>query len=322
LAGNRITQAIVKVYKRFMMAVETPKKTVSVAAFGTGLILLSAASFSLNTPLAPLIYADGGNPATVIFMRVAVAAMVLIAITLYQRCWPPLAKTDLFWLAVAAVTFTAQGLCYLGAVARIPVGLAALIFFFWPMAVAALAPLIGERRPATANLMFFLLAFIGLALALTPDLSRLDPWGMILAFSGGLLIAVYMLSVRQLSVKFAGIGLTAAIAVPSALVALAVLPWMGGMALPQSEAGIFALIALCLFFGIGMLALVFGMASVAASRTAFLYNLEPILSIGAAAVLLGEVLTANQYAGGAMVVSALLLSSWRAASKAASSSDC
>jgi drug/metabolite transporter (DMT)-like permease len=97
---------------------------------------------------------------------------------------------------------------------------------------------------------------------------------------------------------------------------------MGGMALPQSEAGIFALIALCLFFGIGMLALVFGMASVAASRTAFLYNLEPILSIGAAAVLLGEVLTANQYAGGAMVVSALLLSSWRAASKAASSSDC
>jgi drug/metabolite transporter (DMT)-like permease len=69
------------------------------------------------------------------------------------------------------------------------------------------------------------------------------------------------------------------------------------------------LLALCLCFGAGFLSLIFGMARVAASRVAFLYNLEPILSIVAAAILLGEILTFNQYAGGALVIAALLLSS-------------
>jgi drug/metabolite transporter (DMT)-like permease len=291
------------------MVAEKHLSAPSGGGFATALVLLSATCFSLNTPLAPLIYADGGNTATVTLLRVAAAAVVLAGLAFWRRAWPRFERADLFWLAVVAVTFTAQGLCYLAAVARIPVGLAALIFFFWPMLVAAFAPLIGERRPSLTTGIYFLIAFIGLAVALAPDLSRLDLWGIVLACSGSLLIAVYMLSVRQLSVKFSGLGLTAAITLPSAFLALLALPWIGGFALPQSETGLWALLALCLCFGAGFLSLIFGMARVAASRVAFLYNLEPILSIVAAAILLGEILTFNQYAGGALVIAALLLSS-------------
>ena len=46
-----------------------------------------------------------------------------------------------------------------------------------------------------------------------------------------------------------------------------------------------------------------------ASTVAPFYNLEPIVTTGLAALLLGEVLALHQYAGGGMVLAALIASS-------------
>ena len=47
----------------------------------------------------------------------------------------------------------------------------------------------------------------------------------------------------------------------------------------------------------------------AASTVAPFYNLEPIVTTACAGLLFGEILTANQYAGGGIVLAALVVSS-------------
>src|SRR3546814_3423835 len=64
---------------------------------------------------------------------------------------------------------------YLSAVAYIPVSLAALVFYAYPVLVAGLLPLTGRGGVGWTTAAAFLAAFAGLALALAPSFTTLDP---------------------------------------------------------------------------------------------------------------------------------------------------
>src|SRR3546814_9305247 len=64
---------------------------------------------------------------------------------------------------------------YLSAVAYIPVSLAALVFYAYPVLVAGLLPLTGRGRVGWTAGLAFIAAFAGLALALAPSFTTLDP---------------------------------------------------------------------------------------------------------------------------------------------------
>ena len=83
----------------------------------------------------------------------------------------------------------------------------------------------------------------------------------------------------------------------------------GGPALPTADAGWGGLVGSGLCYAVGIF-LHFGAINViGAARTAMFFNLEPIIAMILAAFLLGESLTLVQYAGGALVIGALVMTS-------------
>ena len=82
----------------------------------------------------------------------------------------------------------------------------------------------------------------------------------------------------------------------------------GGIALPQNSIGWTGLSGAAFGFGVGILAMFTAIKHVGSVATAMLLNIEPLISILAAAIVLGERLTMLQFTGGIMVVTALILS--------------
>ena len=92
-------------------------------------------------------------------------------------------------------------------------------------------------------------------------------------------------------------------------VMFAVVYALGGPALPTEDEGWVGLIGAGLCYAVGIFLHFGAINMIGAARTAMFFNLEPIVAMMLAAFLLGESLTLVQYAGGALVVGALVMSS-------------
>ena len=274
---------------------------------GASLIVLAAFGFALSTPLAPLVYGAGGTPAVVMVVRGVLITATIGTLFLWRGRRPPPVAGDWPWLLVAATAFAGQGLCYLASVAFIPVSLAALLFFTWPVAVAVIAPLLGAGRWSPLGMACVVAAFAGLTLALAPDFAALDRRGVLLALGGAAIMVVYVFAVRRLSAGADGITVTLIVAAGSTVVAGLATTWRGDWTLPAGWPGWLALTVLSLAASAAMAAMVLGLARTPPGRAALLFNLEPVLSILLAAAVLGEVLTPTQYLGGLLAIGAVAL---------------
>jgi drug/metabolite transporter (DMT)-like permease len=262
----------------------------------------------MNTPIATFVYADGGNAATLMGARAAAAGTLALILLLVLRRVPRVPRGAWAGLCVVTVTLAAQGLGYLGSVAFIPVGLAAVIFFTWPIMVALIDPLFGGPKLRAIDGIAFLIAFGGLALAIGPSLETLDPRGIALALLGAVGLASFLMFSRKALASTPSMTVTLYANFGAvALCALAAPIFFDGIAFPTAGSGQIAMAAVCGFYTLALL-LQFAALKVASAPTiAILFNLEPVISILVAALLLGEVLTTDQYIGGGLVVAGLLL---------------
>jgi drug/metabolite transporter (DMT)-like permease len=77
------------------------------------------------------------------------------------------------------------------------VSLAAIIFYSFPLLIVAYKR-IAHREAVTRNeLLAFVLAFIGIGVALGPDFHEFSPIGIALAFSGAIGATVFILSYER-----------------------------------------------------------------------------------------------------------------------------
>lgn len=277
---------------------------------GPILILLSAACFAMNTPSAPFFYGDGGNAAALVVARSATAALVGLALFSMRRRQTILpSRREAVLIAWMSVTFFAQGLCYLASVAYIPVSLAALIFFTWPIVAALMAPLFGFSKATLPQLGLFTVAFAGLAVALGPDAQGLDWRGVALAFSGGVCIATFLLLTKKAVDTLSASKLCFWNNGGIALLGVVLMSQTTGLDWPGSghTTGWWALAAVCLFFSMGVLLQLVGVRRTESKTTALLFNLEPVISILAAVLLLSERLTLVQAGGATLVLATVVL---------------
>jgi len=141
-----------------------------------GLLLVSIVSIQLGAAVAVQLFETLG-PAGTTFLRIALAAVLLLAVT--RRRISPDARRHVGQLLVFGCAIGAMNLCFYGAIARIPLGLAVAIEFIGPLGVAVLT----SRR--LGDFVWIGLAVAGLVL-LTPDVGgALDPLGVSLALAAG-----------------------------------------------------------------------------------------------------------------------------------------
>lgn len=274
---------------------------------GLLLAVVGASSYGVMISITRLAYDEGTNPVTLICARALVPSLIITAIILARRASFALVP-GAFW-PVVGISLGQLGITigYLSAVAYIPVSLAALVFYAHPVLVAALLGLFGRSRVGWIAAPAFAAAFAGLGLALAPSFSVLEPLGLGLAFCATLSGTLLLLSADRLPARqgVLPVGLymnlvALAVAAPYALAS-------DSLAAPQSPLGWSALAIVCLGFIIAFFSVVGAVRFGGALRTALIFNLEPVIAILSAMLLLGESLSALQGAGVALVFAALTL---------------
>jgi drug/metabolite transporter (DMT)-like permease len=138
------------------------------ATLGFALAIGSAVSFSLSGPLARGLLDTGWNPAGVVLVRIAIAALVLLpfGVRALGGDWSPLRdnwRTVTLYgvLAVAGAQF-----CYFSAVANMAVGPALLIEYTAPAAVVVYLWLRHGQRPCMLTVAGAGVAAVGLVFVL------------------------------------------------------------------------------------------------------------------------------------------------------------
>jgi inner membrane transporter RhtA len=171
-------------------------------ARGVALVVAAVTSLQFGAGFAVTLFDDLG-PAGAAFLRLSIAAVVLVAL------WRPRVRghpaADLRLAAAFGITLGLMNLCIYEAMDRIPLGIAVTIEFWGPLAVAVAA----SRRPL--DLLWVTLAAAGILLLADPGGGSLDFAGIAFALAAGALWAAYIvLSARTGQVFPGGSGLAIA----------------------------------------------------------------------------------------------------------------
>lgn len=265
-------------------------------------------SFGVMPPLARIAYDTGASPGMVIMGRllfgVAAAGLVIL---LLNRPWR-IPRSE--WLATALIAcgLMAVNVGYMASFYFIPVSLAVLIFFTFPVLIALLDPVVSRRRPEPLIIGAAVLAFSGLVLALGPDLAGLDWRGIALALvaSAGA-TSMFLLShrlVREQDLFSFSFHLHLACVIMLAGAWLVI----GPPQLPSGVTGWSGLAIACTLYSVAILLQFAAIRLAGPSRTSVVFNAEPVITMVGAAIVLGELLGSWQITGAALVITAVVVS--------------
>lgn len=274
---------------------------------GNAVAFASAITFATGITLVALIYEDGANVHAVNLSRVLAFAAVMALTLGIARISPALPPRAVLQCVLVGLLFCGELYGLLASIRYIPVGLAMLIMYTYPLLVAAAGWLTGTESFTLDRLLAILAAFAGLALALhTPD-SELDwrgvAWAVFTAVSFSAVLIVSERTMRGMDRRILMLYLTSTAAVIVGVVSLTVvsLEWPRtdqGWTLLAASTGLYVLATTLLFAAVKM---------IGPLRTAIIDNSAPVWAIVLAALLLGERLNMVQLCGGALVISAVVL---------------
>jgi inner membrane transporter RhtA len=243
------------------------------------LLLVSIVSIQLGAAVAVNLFPVLG-PVGTAFLRLAFSAVLLIAATRHTIARS--ARRHAGALLLYGTILGVMNLCFYGAIARIPLGIAVAIEFVGPLGLAAATSHRGR------DFAWIGLAVLGIAL-LTPEIgSALDPLGVALAGATGLCWAAFTVMSQRIGRALPG---SSGLAIGMGVAALVVLPvelavgGLGGLDLGLLA----AVLAVAILSTALPLSLEFEALKRMTARTyGILVTMEPAVAAMVGALLLGQ----------------------------------
>jgi drug/metabolite transporter (DMT)-like permease len=281
---------------------------------GVALCILSAVGFGLMAVFAKEAYSDDVSVLTLLALRFTIAAGAFWVIVAARRArgvssTPPGRRLVLAGLAMGAVGYAAQAGGYFGALTRIDASLTALLLYVYPALVFLGALALRRDHVDRRRIVALALATGGAALVLagsgTGDLEAL---GVALGLGSAVAYAVYILVADSVTRRIDPFHLSALIATGAATTLWAAglvsgsldlgfesggWGWIAGLALVSTVLPISAFLA--------------GLPKIGPATASIVSTVEPIVSVGMAMLWFGERLGVVQIAGGALVLTAVVL---------------
>ncbi len=272
---------------------------------GVAFSILSSMSYGSAPVFVRWAYDDGAVPLTLLASRYVIAMLAIVA-ALRLAGRPLLMPAERpFGGMIAGIFFSIMAYSYLFAIQRIPVSLAALLVFTYPLPVALLGRLRGEPLRA-GRLIAIVAAFIGLAVALGVEIGELDLAGIVSATVCSLTYAfgVFYFGDATRGADPMVVTLHATATAAAIFVPLAALD--GSLTLvPATALGLVGVGGVALTYLAGVLCFFAALIRIGPLKAALLAQLEPVVSILAAVLILQEQLSIVQSAGIAVVLGAL-----------------
>jgi len=280
-----------------------------------------ASTFGLITTLAKLTYDEGESPETVVFFRILAGSLLMGICSAYAHrknlkhvIRKSLKKSN---LPVAVLVFVigsciaGMSLGYLSSVKYIPVSLSVLLFFTFPFWVLLLNFLIHGIVVNRLKLFSFVLAFAGLSLCLGPAWDLLKWQGIAMVLGGSLCSAGMIVGASKVTQNIPMFDLVFLSNTIGALIVGIILYFTDSFSLNQTFWGWTGIVVICILFVIGQLSLFAATKSIGSAETSLMLNIEPLISILAAIILLGERLVLFQYMGVVIIFVALIMTGTR-----------
>lgn len=267
--------------------------------------ILSAISFGCSNIFIKLTLLDGSDALTLGCIR---GALGVLFITLWLRHTPARRphtfRERRIALAVGLLFGGNLWLLYV-AIRMVPVPIAVLSYFVYPLLTGVVGAALGIERLRLAGAMAAVVALLGLALLLGAHPDHLAWLGIVCAVGAGL-FRVATLLITRAKLAPADSRLTTWYSMLSSTLAMVVLDGLTGA--PQfvhSTTGWVGMLGVSVCSTVSILALFASTVRIGAFRTALIMNLEPVVTTVLSVIVLGEVLAPLQLLGGAIMVAAL-----------------
>jgi drug/metabolite transporter (DMT)-like permease len=272
---------------------------------GIALALAAALAFALANTSASIAYHSGSNPLTVAAIRFLLPTAALVVWLRMRGVSMSLPGRE-GWIAVMLGAITAiYTWALLSAIGAIPLALAILVFYLFPLIATIILAACGWERFGRPTIAAIVLAFAGLALALDPRGDRFDIEGVALAVGAalglGLVIAVSSRVFRAGDSR----PVTLYMAATAAMVLIVLCAMHGGFVLPQTGLGWLGFVGTSVFYAFAMIAFFIAISMIGPVRVSLLSYAEPVVAAGLGVTLLGETLAPIQIIGVALVIAAL-----------------
>jgi drug/metabolite transporter (DMT)-like permease len=272
---------------------------------GALFVALSAAAFGAMAIFGKLAYAAGVGLPSLLFLRFALAGLVLAGLMLLQRRAWPRGRNLWLLLGMGGIGYVGQAYCYFSALQYASAGLTALLLYLFPAIVTVLSAIRAGRMLSPLRIAAVSLALLGTLLTVGGDASGSSA-GIVLGIGAAVIYSFYILVGEKVTGKEGAIA-SAAVVMLGAAVGAAAVALVTGFSPPGNATGWSALLAIALLSTVAAIVLFFaGLRRLGAPDTSTLSTLEPVMTIGLAAIFLGEAVTPLQLLGGAIILGAVI----------------
>jgi drug/metabolite transporter (DMT)-like permease len=291
----------------------TSEATALRARIGIIIAAASALTLAINDVAVPFAYAQGFSAPTVVFFRFLFLLLSLVALLPLMGLSYRLPREHALHALGSGVAAGIATLALLGSFAYIPVSLALIILYTFPILTALFESAYARRLPGLVEIICLIVALAGIGIVIGLNEVTLSSLGLLL---GGVSAVGYAASIFWNGVKLRTADGTI-VSFHMAIVGVAItglfLLATGSFAPTGAGfSGWLPLLVTCFFFTISFIGMFKAVQLAGGAPTAMLLNLEPVFVMILAALFLGEELTLPRILGSAMVIGAVVVSeAWR-----------
>ena len=270
-----------------------------------GPVLTAAMMFTVSDVFGKLALEGGADVLSLLSFRSVLGVGLVFAWLRLGKpavALPPQAK----WISLGlGVLLTVNLFGVFRAIELIPVSLAILTYFIYPLLTGIIGAMTGVDRLTLTGAATALVAFFGLALIIGANPTDLAAIGLMAAVLGAL-CRTGMLLITRATLKGADARLVTWYTLWSSMlvfVALSLLTWSWHW--PHSLSGWVAFLGIGFTTTAAILTLTLSTQRIGPFRSALYMNLEPFMTAVLSAIVLGDRMTPLQVAGGAIMIAAL-----------------
>lgn len=268
-----------------------------------------AVFYGVNMVGARLAAGEGIGGAAIIAYRSAFMLVLIAFVVAWRRPALGIPKKNRLAFLTLVASSAGMGLTYLSAVSFVPVTVAAVVFYTYPVLLLLASPVLLGTRIGPTQLLIAACCFAGICLVIGPSFSGLDWRGLSLAGLGSLLTVMQFYAAARCGAasQMAKLLWIHVIALPMGLAAaLATGTWVAPVELMRAP------LAIAIAFGGYMVGIVLQLLALSRLNpvvAGFVFCLEPIVTALTAMFALDERLDPHQLAGVALVLAAVMAAS-------------
>ena len=279
--------------------------------FGVIFALVAGILFGLIGPTTKIAYNSGASVALTIFLRYAVASIIILPFIPYQKNLLEIFKKNLkYFLSISAGSILLT-LGLLTSVIFIEVSLTILIFCLYPIYVLLFSIIVDKEKISLTVKILFFVTFLGIILVIGPSFKVINIIGILLAFLASLGSTSMIIVNQKMSIKgISPIPINIFINVFNTIFFFVILKIFFSLNF-NFDINIYLLILIpSVCYSFALLSQLIAIPKIGQSYTALFLYLEPVVGVIGAVFLLKENLETYQLIGASIVIISLLSASF------------